>query len=864
MSFIKFENDRAVLKLSEKGVVEELFDKECGVSVPVKKEPFAKAFVNGNEVFADTATLENTCLTIGIGNEKIVFEVKTYPDYFEIILTEDLPNDFSEMDFIRVTLDEFSENDETALFSYALTENVNENMYPDGSEGKSVATVMKPFSAKGARVALVYVPNCEICQVLKNIHKTLSKTDRAISSIAGPYSREYAKNHGNYIITSDTRPENLESYIEFYTEAGVTQLDFHQGPNSFRQGDFYFHHYNGSADEFREKFAKPLSDKGILSGLHTYAYYIDPSCAPILSDEKWQKQLCILEEFTLAEDMSEDDTTFKICEDVSTFSTNHTFFSSSLPYLLIDNEIISVKPTADGFESTGRARAGTKAMSHKKGAKVKHPFGRFCMFTPIIGSELFIKIARDTADAYNRGGFEMIYLDALDGIGHHCPKKEAWYWAGQFVSEIVKNCNTDPIIEYSTMYPSIWATRGRMGAWDTPFRAYKDFVKGHVKANDRWEKRQYTTTLGWYMPYPVHEEKVPPNYSMRYQFEDDIDFVGTQAFVNGSSMVYLGLTRANFEKFPAYKKNVVNYRRYCEALDDEKFLKIREKLKESPYEKRLKGDGDGKYFVEKSYSKTKLYNNENGEIKVQNPFDKQVPFLRFENHITSKVGGEETVLSKFSLDEEVVPCEREFDYTDLSSKLVFKVKVRSNGTKGAVVFRLSSTFNDGKGVADYTVFTDFVGEREVLLGTVDNGNFPEFKAPLPNDMYAYSYYRSNVNYEKVDRLKVFTVGDTSGVSISDFTAVTHDESQIETLTVSHNDEQITFKTPILSGEYLEFYPETNTAKKFDRFGNETCVLFDGRMPCVDDNTILCINTKTKTGAPALMTATVGVDGKVIK
>ena len=765
------------------------------------------------------------------------------------------------MDFIRVTLEEFSENDKMALFSYALTENVNENMYPDGSEGKSVATVMAPFPAKNARVALVYVPKSDICNVLKDIHKTLSKTDRAISSVAGPYSREYAKNHGNYIITSDTRPENLESYIEFYTEAGVTQLDFHQGPNSFRQGDFYFHHYNGSADEFREKFAKPLSDNGILSGLHTYAYYIDPSCAPILSDEKWQKQLCILEEFTLAEDMSAEDTTFKICEDVSKFSTNHTFFSDSLPYLLIDNEIIGVVPTADGFESTGRARVGTKAAPHKKGTKVKHPFGRFCMFTPIIGSELFMKIARDTADAYNRGGFEMIYLDALDGIGHHCPKKEAWYWAGQFVSEIVKNCKTDPIIEYSTMYPSIWATRGRMGAWDTPFRGYKNFVKVHVDANERWAKRQYTTTLGWYMPYPVHEEKVPPNYSMRYQFEDDIDFVGTQAFVNGSSMVYLGLSRANFEKFPAYKKNVINYRRYCEALNDEEFLSVREKLCASPFEKRLMGEGKDKYFVEKSYSKTKLYQND--EIKVENPFDEQTPFLRFENHITSKVGGEETVLAKFSLENAVEPCEREFDYTDLSSKLVFKVKVRSNGGKGAVVFRLSSTFNDGKGVADYTVFTDFVGEREVYLGTVDNGNFPEYIATLPGDMYAYSYYRSNVNYEKVDRLKVFTIGDVSGVSISDFVAVTHQDSQIETLSVK-GDTNITFKTPLLSGEYLEFYPENSVAKKFDRFGNQTLVEFDGTMPKVCGNATLLIEAKTKTGAPALMTATVGFDGKIIK
>jgi hypothetical protein len=101
-------------------------------------------------------------------------------------------------------------------------------------------------------------------------------------------------------------------------------------------------------------------------------------------------------------------------------------------------------------------------------------------------------------------------------------------------------------------------------------------------------------------------QKFPSNYAMRYQFEEDIDFVGTEAFCHGSSMVFLSLTQKTFDIFPAFERNITNYRRYSEAMSDERLCALRPSLMASPFEKRLVEENGEKFFVEKHYKKSKI------------------------------------------------------------------------------------------------------------------------------------------------------------------------------------------------------------------------------------------------------------------
>jgi len=392
-----------------------------------------------------------------------------------------------------------------------------------------------------------------------------------------------------------------------------------------------------------------------------------------------------------------------------------------------------------------------------------------------------------------------------------------------------------------------------MGAWDTPYRGFKDFVDVHVKANLEWESRHYTTTLGWYLAYPVSAQKYPANYTMRYQFDEDIDYVGTEAFCHGSSMVFINLNRDNFEKYPAFKRNVTNYRRYSEAMSDKSLTDLREKLLANPYEKRLL---DG-CFVEKSYKKSKLYSSGDSAL-FDNPFKAQKPFIRLEAGLSTK-GEDSVTLVKFDESAPVSEGGHNFDYVDMDNRLALRVRVKGNGKNSAVVLRLASSWNNGKGVADYTIFTDFTGWREIILAEVDNGFFPEFKAPVPRDFGSYSYYRSNVNYDHVDRLEVYTVGNVDGVSIGDVIACAHESFTADRISIGKS---LCINTPVESGEYVELYPD-GKALKFDSFGNSEEVVLEGELPTLERG---CgkIEVTTSSDIISRFTVTVGFTGEIIK
>ena len=70
---------------------------------------------------------------------------------------------------------------------------------------------------------------------------------------------------------------------------------------------------------------------------------------------------------------------------------------------------------------------------------------------------------------------------------------------------------------------------------------------------------------------------------------------------------------------------------------------------------------------------------------------------------------------------------------------------------------------------------------------------------------------------------------------------------------------------LTSSEYLEYYPDNNTALKFDRFGNCEKVEFSGEMPEIENGAGgISIHASGKASLPVRFTATVGVEGEKIK
>lgn len=168
-----------------------------------------------------------------------------------------------------------------------------------------------------------------------------------------------------------------------------------------RQGDFKFERYD-SPEDFRTNVVELLEQNGMSAGLHTYSFYIRYDCDALLSEPKYQKDLGILEVFTLEKDISADADFIPTIEKTDIVTSSYNFFSRTTPFVLIGEELIQFKNHNHGFTVVSRGCAGTKAVPHKAGEKVKHIDGYYGGIAPIPGSNLFLEVARRTAETFNR------------------------------------------------------------------------------------------------------------------------------------------------------------------------------------------------------------------------------------------------------------------------------------------------------------------------------------------------------------------------------------------------------------------------------------------------------------------------------
>jgi hypothetical protein len=219
--------------------------------------------------------------------------------------------------------------------------------------------------------------------------------------------------------------------------AGILQVNFHQGA-LYRQSDFEFKKdiFPEGITDFRRKVTDRMHEKGLLACLHSYSSMIDKKS--IFVTPIPHPDLEAMQVFTLAEAIGENDCSVMVLESTVGIPTAHSFGLWNSLTLAIDDELIVFSAIGEnGFLQCERGSCGTKRAPHAKGAKVRHLKEAFGMFLSRIGSPLFFEVARRTAEAYNQGGFDAMYLDGLDfvratiGSGGEsgCLKGLEWYYA---------------------------------------------------------------------------------------------------------------------------------------------------------------------------------------------------------------------------------------------------------------------------------------------------------------------------------------------------------------------------------------------------------------------------------------------------
>ena len=187
---------------------------------------------------------------------------------------------------------------------------------------------------------------------------------------------------------------------------------------------------------------------------------------------------------------------------------------------------------------------GPKRRATRLGARVQHLKECFGLFTPDGDSTMFEEVAARTAEVYNKCGFDMIYLDALDGadILGRWPNSYKYY-AGKFVYSLCRKLVRPAIMEMSTFDHHLWFARSRIGAWDAPSKGYKRFIDQHLLDNRGSQRFLLPANLGWWCVFDWS-----PKDRIR-TFSDDIEYMMCKAIAGDHSLSWLlGFDPETFEK----------------------------------------------------------------------------------------------------------------------------------------------------------------------------------------------------------------------------------------------------------------------------------------------------------------------------
>ncbi len=519
---INIENDYACWVISPNGRGVRIEDKNTGKDCAAKPaEPIAHVIKNGKKNEATSAVFDNGRLTVSFGNSGVTATIRVVNkrSYITFEVLSVTGEGIEELGFVNFPAT-LTGDTEFPFTVCALALNLQTNI-PEipGLNTRMRATCYSKFGIVGAKAALIACPAERLRDIMKKV--VSAAPDLPHSSLGGPWALDQSCNRESYFFNfGDLTEKTVDKWIELARNLGITEIDFHGG-SSFRFGDCCPNPemYPDGRASFKAVIDK-LHSAGIKAGLHTYAHFIHESCpwvTPIPSPDLAKDAT-----FTLTSSINEGDDTIPVNEPTTNMSTVMGFATRNSVTLQIDDELIRFQAISKvppyGFSLVERGAFGTKAASHAAGAKVYHLKQCFYLFAPDGDSKLMEEVAKATADFYNECGFDMIYLDALDGEDVMGDPGDGWYYGSKFTFEIAKRLKKPAIMEMSTFHHHLWYVRSRMGAWDHPVRGYKQFIDLHCQSNKSCEQMFLPAHLGWWRTI------IGLDFQQEFTFPDDLEY----------------------------------------------------------------------------------------------------------------------------------------------------------------------------------------------------------------------------------------------------------------------------------------------------------------------------------------------------
>lgn len=849
------ENDSVRWELGADGRTVHFTDKRSGRDYfdPARQEMTPWTKKEGKTYPVTSAAHESDRLTLAFGESgiKAVLLTKIEKRHFvlEVVSVMGTPDELCFLDIpltLKGCLDE-----PFACCALALNLKTNVPEIP-GPNAWLRAMCHSRFGMEGAKVAILACPQDNLRDVMKDVVSAADELPR--SNIGGPWALDAEIGRGSYLFDfGKITEETVDEWIAFVKDIGLNQIDFHTG-TSLRFGDCapnpkLFPKGRASVKAVLDK----LHAAGIAAGLHTYAFFIakdTPYVTPI-PDPRLGKDAV----FTLSETLPADAATVAVDETTKDMSTITGFFVHNSITLQIGDELITYSGVAKeppyAFTGCTRGAYGTKAAAHEKGAKVHHLKECFGLFTPDGDSTLLAEIAANSADTFNECGFDMMYLDALDGEAILGGAEHAWHYGSKFVFEIANRLVKPALFEMSTFHHHLWYVRARMGAWDHPTRSHKRFVDVHCQANRDGAGMFLPMNLGWWAVQTWND-----NIQSEPTFPDDIEYLMGKAIGNDMGISLMGVDPSVIKTVPAYQRLAPIFKNY-ENLRHAKYFSetIKARLRVPGDEFTLEQNAAGQWqFVPVQYTRHKVHGADGSGNRwvVNNKYAAQPLQMRIEALMASSPydSPEGVIIEDFSRPEAFTIRESQSGVSaaldasteqvrdgvvsgrlaadsdraepdgswskiartftppiNIAAKQALGVWVHGDGQGELLNIQLRSPLHTTSlGYGDHYIPIDFTGWRYFELIEPEGAHIDDFAWPYRGS--AYAIYRENVDYAQVETLALWynllPQGKPVACHIGPIKALPLIKAKLHNPKVTIDGKTVLFPVDIESGCYLEF------------------------------------------------------------
>ena len=855
---IVIETESFRYELGPDGANRHFIDKATGTDycAPAQTPRFARVKKGGQTYPSSAVTYAEGRLDVAFGESGVRagLRVEIHPRHviFEVIEVDG--DDVEGLTIVDVGLSLRGNLDEP-FAGCALALNLRTNVPEIPGPNRRLRAMCYPrFGFQGAKVAVIGCPTGDLRDVMKEVVRAAE--DLPQSDIGGPWALDAESNRGSYLFDFGALTEKtVDDWIALVRDLGMNQIDFHTG-RSLRFGDCAPNPdlFPNGRDSVKAVIDK-LHAAGIAAGLHTYAFFIaknTPYVTPV-PDPRLGKDAV----FTLAESLTADAAAVPVVEPTTDMSTTTGFFVRNSVTLQIDDELITYsgvsKEPPYAFTGCTRGACGTRAAPHDKGAAVHHLKECFGLFTPDADSTLLAEVAANTAETFNECGFDMIYLDALDGEDILGGGENSWHYGSKFVFEIAKRLDRPALFEMSTFHHHLWYVRARMGAWDHPNRSHKRYIDLHCAANRAGSRMFLPMNLGWWAVKTWSEG--PSVTQIEPTFPDDIEYLMCKCLGADMGFALMGVNPGNISTVPAFQQLAPIFKQY-EALRHAGHFpeSVKARLREPGKEFTLGQNDDGAWqFRPVQYDKHKIqssdppsmtWTTQNGfapqplQLRIQAlmaaaPYDapEAVTVVDFSNPdaFSDQARAENVTADLASSADPVKAGAVSGRYTATSSRsdpngawakvgTVFApplnvaerqalgLWVHGDGLGELLNVQLRSpehTVHGGLG--DHYVRVDFTGWRYFELIEPEGGRIEEHAWPYGG---AYAVYRETVDYGQVDRLSLWyndlPPGKDVACCLSPIKALPLVKGAVVNPRVTIGGKTLTFPTTLESGSYLEF------------------------------------------------------------